>query len=297
VRRRWSTVSYFTHAVGFGFVTSAVIALAAVGLALQVGVTNFVNFAYGDYMTFGAYVAYSADIVGAPFVVAALVGAGATGLLGVASNLAVFKQFIRRRARLVTLLIVTVGLSLAVQNVVIMVWGPGPKRYSLPAFSAMYLGPFVLTPVDLGIMSTAAVLLVALHLMLQYTKFGKALRATSNNPDLALACGINTWRLANWVWLISGCLAGLAGIGLTLELGVLQPTNGFNELFLIFAAIILGGIGRPYGAMLGALVIGLTTEVAGAYVASGYNTAISFAVLVAVLLMRPQGIFATRGKT
>jgi branched-subunit amino acid ABC-type transport system permease component len=290
-------MTYFTHAVGFGLVTSAVVALAAVGLALQVGVTNFVNFAYGDYMTFGAYVAYSVDLAGVPFGIAAAAGAGATALLGVASNLAIFEQFVRRRSRLITLLVVTVGLSLVVQNVVIMVWGPGPKHYSLPVFTAMQLGPFVFTPVDLGIMGSAVVLLVALHLMLQYTKFGKALRATSTNADLALACGINTWRLANWVWVISGLMAGLAGIGLTLELGVLQPLNGFNELFLIFAAIILGGIGRPYGAMLGALVIGLVTEIAGAYVASGYNTAIAFAVLVAVLLLRPQGIFATRGRT
>jgi branched-subunit amino acid ABC-type transport system permease component len=133
--------------------------------------------------------------------------------------------------------------------------------------------------------------------MLAYTKFGKSLRATSNNSDLALACGINTGRVITQTWFVSGLLVAFAGVALVLEEGTLTPTTGFNELFIIFGAVILGGIGKPYGAMLGALAVGIVTEVSGLYVNAAYKTSLAFLVVIVVLLFRPQGIFSAVGKT
>jgi len=285
------------ESIGFGLVTASVIALAAVGLSLQVSVTNYINFAYGDFMTFGAYVAYSVGAAGVNFFLAAAVGGAVTGLLGLAANLAVFRSFIERKARLITLLVVTLGVSLILQNAIVVIWGTGAYRYPIRMGNALHLGPFILTPGAIILILLAALLMFGLHLFLQYTRFGKAFRAVSNNNDLALASGIDVNRVVNWTWVVSGFFAGIAGVGLVLETNTLRPVVGFNELFLVFAAIIMGGIGRPYGAMLGALAIGLATEVSGMFVDSAYKSAIAFGILVAVLVLRPQGIFASRGRT
>ena len=259
------------EAIGFGLVTAAVVALAAVGLALQVSVTNFINFAYGDFMTFGAYSAYAANSAGLNFFAAVVVGGVATALLGVLANLAVFRPFVRRKARVITLLISTIGLSFIVQNAIVIIWGTGAERYTVSIGNAHRVGPFLWTTGDMVIMGTAFVLLFGLHLMLRYTRFGKSLRATSNNPELALASGIDTGRVVNYTWLIAGFFAAVAGVALAMELNTLRPVLGFNELFVVFGAIILGGIGRPYGAMLGALIIGILTEVSGAYLNPAYK--------------------------
>lgn len=287
----------FAEAVGFGLVTAAVVALAAVGLSLQVSVTNFINFAYGDFMTFGAYIAYAVNAAGVSFWLAVLIGGLATGLLGVVCNIAVFQPFVRRKARVITLLISTIGLSFIVQNAIVMIWGTSSQSYTVNIGKASHVGPFLWSGGDVVIIVAAFVLLLALHLLLRYTKFGKALRATSNNPDLALASGIDTGRVVMWTWMITGFFAAVAGVGLALELNELQPTNGFNELFVIFGAIILGGIGRPYGAMIGALIIGVLTEVSGMYFNASYKSSIAFALVVLLLLVRPQGILAARGKS
>lgn len=273
------------------------LALAAVAVSLQVSVTNFINFAYGDFMTFGAYVAWSADMRGVSFPIALLLGGIATGILGVAANIVVFRPFMRRKVRPVTLLIAGVGLSFIVQNIIVIVWGVGPQRYSVTLGNSIRLGPLVMTPGDLVLIGASIALLTLLHVMLQYTKFGKSLRATSNNNDLAQACGIDTERVVTLTWFIAGVLTAAAGVGLVLEESTLQPTIGFNELFVIFGAVILGGIGRPYGAMLGALVVGLLTEISGMYLNAAYKSSIAFAVVIVLLLFRPQGLFAALGKT
>jgi branched-subunit amino acid ABC-type transport system permease component len=271
--------------------------MGAVGLTIQVGVTNFINFAYGDFATFGAYVTYAVNAAGGSFPVAILCGGLATGVLALLCNLVIFRSFVSQKARVITLVIVTVGLSFIVQNGVTVIWGTGAYRYSVTIGNALHIGPFIFTPGDLAIIGGAALLLVGLHALLQFTRFGKSLRATSDNPDLALACGIDTARLTNWTWVISGFFASVAGVALVLETNTLRPTVGYDELFLFFAAVILGGLGRPYGAMLGALIIGVATEVSGMYLDAAYKSAIAFAILVLVLLFRPEGIFAAKGKT
>lgn len=290
-------MTVFLHAVGYGLATSAILALAAVAVSLQVSVTNFINFAYGDFMTFGAYVAWQLDVKGVPIVAAIAVAGVATGLLGVIANIVVFRPFMRRRVRPVTLLIAGVGLSFIVQNLIVVIWGPEPERLRQTLGSSVKVGPFLFTTGDLIMIGIAAAFLVLLHATLQYTKFGKSLRATSNNIELAQACGINSERIISITWFIAGIFTAVAGVGLVLEESTLSPTTGFAELFVIFGAVILGGIGRPYGAMLGALVVGVLTEVAGQYLNAAYKTSIAFAFVIVLLLFRPQGLFAAKGKT
>ncbi|MHB8394174.1 MAG: branched-chain amino acid ABC transporter permease [Candidatus Dormibacteria bacterium] len=287
----------FVEAIGFGLVTSAIIGLAAVGLSLQVGVTNFINFAYGDVMTLGAYFAYVLNSHGWPILAAAAAAGVGVAVVMVLVNKVVFKPFIVSRSKLITLLIVTLALSFIIQNGIVIIWGAGAYRYNVSTVGVIHLGPIVWSVADVTIMGLAVVLLVALHLGLKRTTYGKALRATSNNADLAAACGINTWSVAAWTWALSGFFAAVAGVGLVAEVETLRPTVGFNELFLIFGAVILGGIGQPYGAMAGAVIIGMVTSIAGAYVPGGYEIAIAFVVLAAVLLLRPQGLFAARGRS
>lgn len=277
--------------------TAAILALAAVAVSLQVSVTNFINFAYGDYLTFGAYIAWTLNRVGLSLVPAVLIGGIATGLFGVVANWLVFAPFMRRRVRPTTLLIAGVGVSFILESTIIMIWGSGPQRFSVGLGKSLHLGPFRLTPGDVVLIGSSAALLVLLHVMLGYTKFGRSLRATSNNSDLAAACGINTKRVISQTWFISGLMMAFAGVALVLEEGTLQPTTGFNELFIIFGAVILGGIGKPYGAMLGALAVGVVTEVSGIYVNAAYKSSIAFVVVILLLLWRPQGLFASAGKT
>jgi branched-subunit amino acid ABC-type transport system permease component len=274
-----------------------VLALAAVAVSLQVSVTNFINFAYGDFMTFGAYIAWTTARAGVPFFVAVLIGGIATGVLGIVANIVIFRPFMRRRVRPVTLLIAGVGLSFIVQNGITIIWGSEPVRFNVTLGNSFHIGPLVLTPGDVVTIGAAVVLLILLHAMLTYTKFGKSLRATSNNVDLAKACGIDSDRVISITWFIAGVLTAVAGVGLVLQESTLDPTTGFTELFVIFGAVILGGIGRPYGAMLGALVVGILTEVSGSYVDSAYKTSIAFGVVIVLLLFRPQGLFAAAGKT
>jgi branched-subunit amino acid ABC-type transport system permease component len=283
--------------VGYGLVTAALLALAAVAVSLQVSVTNFINFAYGDYLTFGAYIAWTASNSGMNIVLAIILAGAATGGLAVLVNITVFRYFMRRRVKPITLLIAGLGVSFVVQNCIILIWGTEPRRFTLAQGSAKHLGPFILTPGDLVIIAASAFLLIALHLMLSYTRFGKSLRATSNNSDLAQASGINSERVISLTWFIAGVLTAAAGVALVLEEGTLTPTTGFDELFIIFGAVILGGVGRPYGAMLGALVVGITTEVSGIYLNDAYKSAIAFALVIVLLMFRPNGILRAAGKT
>jgi branched-subunit amino acid ABC-type transport system permease component len=283
------------QAAGFGLATASIIALAAVAVSLQVSVTNFFNFAFGDFMSLGAYVAWTANQAGVNFFLAVLLGGVAVGVLGMLANFLVFRPFMRRGVRPVTLLIAGVGLAFIVENALILIWTPSPRRFPLNLGNALHAGPFLLTPGDLIMIGASAALLLLLHVMLTYTKFGKAIRATSNNIQLAQSCGINSDRVISLTWFIAGLLTALAGVGLVLQESTLSPTTGFTELFIIFGAVILGGIGRPYGAMLGALIVGVLTEVSGAYVNAAYKTSIAFGVVVLLLLFRPQGLIKARG--
>lgn len=287
---------YF-HALGFGLVTASILALSSVGLTLQFGVTNYVNFAYGEMLTFGAYFAWIANTkYGWNIWVALVVAAVLTGLLGVILNLIILQPFVKRQYPVLFMLVVTFGLSLILSNVLLAVFGADFQRFNAPPDTEFSIGPFLLTGRQLIIIGIAVASMLGIHVLLNYTKIGKAMRAMSDNPTLARNCGIDTDMITNVAWFLSGLMAGLAGVVLALNITTLQPAFGGDFLFVIFAAVILGGIGKPYGAMAGALVIGVVTELAAVPLTSDYKNDAAFAILVLVLLFRPQGIFASEGK-
>jgi branched-subunit amino acid ABC-type transport system permease component len=282
--------------VGFGLVTASVLALSGVGLSLQFGVTNFVNFAYGDYATLGAYVALLLNAHGVNIYLAMAVAGAAVAVFAVAVNRILFQPFLDRRVPLLTMLIVTLGLSLVIQNGIQSLWGPNFQTYTVVAQRNYALGPFLFTGQQLVIMAVAAVCLVGVYMLLQHTRMGKAMRAMSDNRELAEVSGIDNARVTDVTWLVSGFLAGVSGVVLALNVSSFTPLVGALFLFLVFSVVIMGGIGKPYGAMLGALVIGLVTEVAGGFIDSAYAQAIAFVVMIVLILVRPQGLFASRGR-
>lgn len=282
--------------IGFGLVTASVLAIAGVGLSLQFGVTNFVNFAYGDYATLGAYMALLLNTRGVSIYLSMVVGGVAVGIFAVIMNRILFQRLIARKAKLLTLLIVTIGLSLVMQNGIQSLWGPSFQTYQAGTPTSVTVGPFLLTDQQLVIIGVAIACMLGVHVILRYTRIGKAMRAMSDNRDLAEISGIDTDRVTDITWLLAGFLAGIAGVVFAINVATFTPVLGSEFLFLIFAAVILGGIGKPYGAILGALVIGISTEVAGIYIDTAYAYAIAFLLMIVILYVRPQGLFATQGK-
>jgi branched-subunit amino acid ABC-type transport system permease component len=289
-------LSILLLSVGFGLVTASVLALAGVGLSLQFGVTNFVNFAYGDYATLGAYTALVLNENHVNLYVAMVVAGAVVALFAALMNRILFQRVLRRRVKLIILLIVTMGMSLAIQNLLQTIFGASFQTYTVASQTTLQIGPFLLTAQQLIIILVSVVCMLGVHVILTQTRIGKAMRAMSDNPDLAEASGIDTARVTDFTWLLTGFLAGVAGVVLAINTSTFTPTLGASFLFLVFAVVILGGIGRPYGAMLGALVIGIATEVAGAYMDSAYADAFAFLIMIVLLFFRPQGLFATKGK-
>jgi branched-subunit amino acid ABC-type transport system permease component len=283
--------------VGFGLVTASILALAAMGLTLQFGVTNFVNFAYGDFLTLGAYLSWVANVkLHANIWLALVLGALGSGVIAALIGRFLLGPFARRFRNLFYVMIVTFGLSLILLNLIQAIWGANYVQYGVKVENPLHLGPFLLSTDQLIIVAIGVGAMLAVHLLLTRTKLGKAMRAMSDDPSLAMVSGINTRAITTFTWFLTGTLAGLAGTVLGLNISSITPAMGETFLFVIFAAVILGGIGRPYGAMLGALVIGLATEISAIVINAAYKLDVAFVLLVIVLLIRPQGLLAVRGK-
>jgi branched-chain amino acid transport system permease protein/neutral amino acid transport system permease protein len=278
-------------AVGFGLVTASILALAAVGFTLQFGISNVLNLAYGDTMTAAAFAAYLANRAGLGLWPMLLAG----GIFGAAVSLVlnrfVYMPFRRRRTSLFGMVIVSLSVAVIIQNLLLAGFGPSFFTYQLGRSRTLRAGAIALTVDQVLIIALAVAVMLALHLLLTRTRLGKAMRATSTNPSLALGCGINTGRVIDAAWLLSGFICGVAGVVLVVNTTAFESTTGNDFLVLVVAAAMLGGVGKPYGAMLGALVLGLVTEIAAGFIAPGLKEGFAFATLVVVLLLRPQGLF------
>ncbi len=282
---------------GFGLITASILAISAVGLSLQFGITNYINFAYGELLTFGVYTAYVVNqVLGWNIWIGLVIAVILTAILAWLINLFILRPFTDRGTSPIIMLVVTLGVSLILQNIILAIFSEQFQNYSMNTGSPLSIGPFLFTPLQLGIIALAIVTMLGIHLLLRYTRLGKAMRAVSDSPELARVSGINTRLIVNAVWLLAGGLGGLSGVVLAFNVASFTPTVGFGFLFIIFAAVILGGIGSPYGAIAGALVVGIATEVSAAFISSEYKNAIALVILIIALLIRPQGIFASRGR-
>ena len=291
-------MTQFWLSFGFGLVTASVLAIAAVGLSLQFGITNYINFAYGDFMALGAYLTYELNVSFLHWNVwFALVGGSLLmGVIAVLLNRFLFSPFARRFEKSFYVLIVTFGLSLIMLNVLDSIWGSNVRAYNMKIEQVLHIGPFLLTRNQLIVMAISVVLMGLVHVMLKTTRLGKSMRAMSDNTTLAMTSGIDTKRITTITWFLSGTLAGLAGTVLGITEGNLTPASGELFLFVIFAAVIVGGVGSIYGAMAGALLIGLATEISAAFINPAYKLDIAFVILILTLLFRPNGLFARPGR-
>jgi branched-subunit amino acid ABC-type transport system permease component len=272
-------------------VTSSILALATVGLSLQFSVTTLPNFAHGEIMTAGAYAAYLAQNAWHNALVAGAAACVVGGLLALLLNWAVLQPFVRRGARRLVLFILTIASGLILQNVVLLLFGGASVAYALPQSPSHSVGPFRFTERSEAIIAAAVLVMVAVHLVLRHTRFGKAQRAVADSRELARVTGIDAGQIVRLTWLMAGAMAGLAGFVLAISIGSLTPTLGYSFLLVIFAAAIVGGIGKPYGAMLGALIIGMAMEVSALYIPADYKPVVAFAFLIGTLLVRPNGLF------
>ncbi len=282
--------SILVTSVGFGFVTAAVLALAAVGFTLQFAVTNVLNLAYGGVMIVAAYAAYALNNAGVNIWIASLGAIAVGALLSVFLNNVIYTPFQRRGSSAIAMVIVSLGMTLILEFGTQAVAGATNVSYNMSQGATVSLGSIQLTVVQLVLIGLSVIVMLLVHALIRYTKLGKAMRATAANRGLARNCGIRTSRVVMLTWLISGALCGLAGATFAINSGTFGATSTDIFLVLILAAVFLGGPGQPYGAMLGALVIGLATEVSAAVIVSDYKDVVAFVILLAMLAVRPSGL-------
>jgi branched-subunit amino acid ABC-type transport system permease component len=278
---------------GFGVITAAVLAIATVGFTMQFAVTNVLNLAYGSVMINSAFVSYYLNVHGLNAWVT-LLGAVFTGsVVSWALNRFIFTPFQRRNLAPITVVIVALGVDLiGTFGLQAIVGGNYVSFRQSPGAEYHFLG-MILSGLQLIILVICAVVLALVHWVLKYTRLGKAMRATSANPNLARNSGVKVQRVISTTWLISGALCGLAGAVFTMNTGVFEATSAQLYIVLLLAAMFLGGPGEPYGAMFGALTIGLSTEISAAYINPQYKEVFAFLVLLGMLTFRPYGIFGS----
>lgn len=279
-----------------GIKFGAIIAITAVGLSLVFGTTRLINFAHGEYVTFGAIMTFFLSVtpLNLPLLVAALGGLALTALLAGTVELTVWRPMRRKSAGLIQQFIVAIGLALVVRHVLLVMFGSRRRQYDeFNLQQAMDLGLFRITPRDLVVTIIAFALMGLVAFMLERTRVGKAMRAVNDNVDLASASGIDVERVTMIVWVLGGALAGVGGVlfGLT---QAIYPDMGFQLLLLMFAAVILGGLGSAYGAMVGALAIGLVSQLSTLWFPASLQNMWALLVMILVLLVRPQGILGRR---
>ena len=312
-----------------GLMRGLVIGLAGVGLSMTYSILNFANFSHGDYITLGAFTGWGvtyllAGLGEADWTNLILVGAGggvfgaqlgisitgttlavilglvvaavATAAAALAVDRAIYKSM--RDAGGIPLLITSVGVAFALRYVIALVFGEsvrGTTSPDIPSFALPAIdGTVGINAHDLVVLVTGVALMLGVHLLLQRTKLGKAMRAMADNEDLARITGIPTERVVTWTWVLGGGLTGVAGYLLVLWRETLHFRIGWVLLLLVFAAVILGGIGSIYGAIFGGVIIGLTLSLSQIWIPTDFARASAFVIMIVILLVRPQGLFAGR---
>lgn len=293
----WEFINFYLMP---GVVLGCIYALGAIGISLTFGILRFSNFAHGDTMTFGVYVTLSMVLLSGlhPLIVAPIAMA-VTAAMAIGIDRVFYKPF--RNSPTIMLVIASFGLMLMIRSVVQFFWGvqlqPMVKGIQMPM---QELKPLLLPEKHVLIICGTIILMLATHFLLTRTRIGKAMRAVSDSPELARVTGIDTEKVIRMTWIVGSCLAVAAGVFLAMDTHV-ETMMGFKLLLPMFAAAILGGIGKPYGAVAGGLVIGIAEELS-AYpwigttplLNPGYKAGVAFAIMVAMLIWRPQGLFRGR---
>jgi branched-chain amino acid transport system permease protein len=330
----WATISN-VQLVVTGIIVGSIFALGAIGLTLIYGIMKFAHFAHGDMMMFAAYLAFFAlsghmmgersevDLgwsldrlpgattelgplsFGYGLLLAMLVALIATVALFIALDHLIYRRLRQRGSGIVIFAMVSLGIAITVRSVILMLWGASPRSYVKGIYPAHEFPFGILLKADqIFIIATVAVVTILTYFLLFRTRVGKAMRATSDNPDLARVSGIDTDQVIKWTWAIGGALVAVAGVLLAIQ-SHLKPELGFTVLLPLFAAAILGGIGSPHGALVGAMIVGIVQELSVGMdlsilgrevlpLAPGYKFAVAFVILILMLLVRPRGLFGAK---
>jgi branched-subunit amino acid ABC-type transport system permease component len=286
-----------------GLVTGSILAIAAVGVSLIYGILRLVNFAHGDYLTFGAFAALAADSTfHGGMALATACAMAATLALGVALEFVLWRPMRRRRAGLLSTFITAIGLALVLRQSIFLVAGAQSRSFAVDQFSVYQFGTVRLAQSQLIVILVSTAAIIAVGLLMARTDIGRHMRAYSDNPELASVSGINVERIVVYAWVLAGALAGLAGVMQGLVQAAFDPNMGWSLLLPIFAAVVLGTIGNAYGALVGGLVLGIVMEVStwsrlDGGVPANYSYVVAFVTLILVLLLRPQGLFGRKQRT
>jgi len=288
---------------------AAQISLLSVGVTLVYSLLRFPNFAHVEFAVFGAYLTLlMTGLVGLPLVPAAVIGLLATGALGWLIDRGVFSRL--RDTTPILMMIASFGIGIALRELVRAIWGSSPQAYPTGLQSPISVLGATITPIQVWILIIAAASMLVFYLLLKFTRLGVAMRATADNAALSAASGIDTESVIRTVWFLGAAFAALGGVLIGLDTQI-HPQMGFGIIIPVFCAAILGGIGNPYGAVLGALVIGLAENIGLAinwaplfgvlgyagdsvHIPTGWRHAIPFALLITALLLRPQGLLGVR---
>jgi len=300
-----------TQVVINSIVRASELTLLSLGLTIVYDILKFANFAHTEFAVVGVYLAFFLNVtVGLHIIPAVIIASFVTGAFSILIDRAVFKKM--RSSSGIIIMVTSLGLAIALRNTIRAIWGADAQNYSVPLQTPIITEYFRITPLQIWIIVIGLSAMFTFHLLLHHTKLGKAMRASSDNPELAQASGIATEKIITRVWFIAITFASIGGILIGLETYIL-PYMGFAIIVPVFCATIMGGIGNPYGAMIGALVLGFA-ENFGLYInfgkiinlggilsfskelliPTGYKPAISFIILILVLLIRPRGILGKK---
>ena len=289
-------MTQFLQLVVNGLVTGSILALAGVGVSLVYGILGVVNFAQGEYITYGAFAAVVVNIVwGANIVLAAIAAVVAIAALGIGLELTFWRPMRRRRAGIFTMFVASLGLSLIMRGVLYSAASPDPRTYRINVFQVYDIGGVRLSESQLIAIVIAFVSIALVGLLFSRTQIGRSMRALSDNRELASISGIDVDRVVLITWAIAGGLAGVAGVLPGLIQSSFDANMGFVLLLPVFAAVILGGVGNVFGALAGGLLAGLAMELStwsafGGGLSPVWEQVVAFSVLVVMLLIRPQGL-------
>ena len=270
-----------------GLISGGILALPAVGFSLLYKILKFPNFAFGAYLTCGAYAALTVNgVLGQSILIAFIAGMGITSVVGMIVDQAAFRK-LRKRPSL-TLAIVSIGVSFILENVIRFIWGGDLQHYRLAVYRDVSFVGIHLGKEQIAILLITCLFMLLVNFLLMGTRLGKAMRALADNANLAEIKGIDAERMILLTSAIGGGLAGASGVFLGVDT-VINPMMGFNIVLSVFAGAILGGIGSAKGAMAGALVIGLAEEVSLLAIPSTYKSAVALGIIILILILRPSG--------
>lgn len=283
-------MDYYAQLFLNGLVAGSVYALFAVGLTMVYGVFRFINFAHGELIAWGAYVAlfFSRPPFSLPIYLAGVPAVAVTALIALAQDRYIYSRL--RGGDRITLLIASIGLSYLLRNILRLIWGSDLQTYGLPPTRGIAFAGLSITITQIAIITAAIFFLGILYIVLTRTLLGKCLRAVADNLNLAQIMGVSLKKTSTTVWLLAATFAAVGGILLAVDTNM-EPLMGLTNLLKAFAAVLLGGAGNVWGALLGGLFIGVAENIGVAFISPGYKDFIAFALILLMLLFRPRGIF------